>query len=302
MTTDPARPFGRVLTAMVTPLTEDGSSTSPARRSSPRTWSTGCAHDGLVDRRDDGGSPTLSDAEQRSVLEVVLDAVGDRATVVAGVGHQRHRALDREGARRRAAGRPRPAWSSRRTTTSPRRPACSGTSPRSPTATDLPVMLYDIPPRSVGADRGRDARPARRAPADRRGQGRQGRPRCGRLDARPHRPRVLQRRGHAEPPAAGARRGRRGQRGRPRRRPAAGRADRGRRVRRPGQGAGGQREPAAGLHRHLPHARAPSWSRRRCASSGLPGRPGAAAAGRRDPRADRAAAHRPRRRRHREQR
>ena len=43
-------------------------------------------------------------------------------------------------------------------------------------ATELPVMLYDIPGRTGIPIRSRDARSARRPPADRGGQGRQGRP------------------------------------------------------------------------------------------------------------------------------
>ena len=86
MTTDPARPFGRVLSAMVTPLTEDGTVDLAGTQELAAHLVDRCAHDGLVIAGTTGESPTLSDAEQRSVLEVVLDAVGDRATVVAGVG------------------------------------------------------------------------------------------------------------------------------------------------------------------------------------------------------------------------
>src|SRR4051812_20113040 len=86
MTRDPGRPFGRVLTAMVTPLTEDGTVDLAGTQELAAYLVDRCAHDGLVIAGTTGESPTLSDAEQRSVLEVVLDAVGDRATVVAGVG------------------------------------------------------------------------------------------------------------------------------------------------------------------------------------------------------------------------
>ena len=86
MTTDPARPFGRVLTAMVTPLAEDGSIDLAGAQELAAHLVDRQAHDGLVVAGTTGESPTLSDAEQRAVLEVVLDAVGDRATVIAGVG------------------------------------------------------------------------------------------------------------------------------------------------------------------------------------------------------------------------
>src|SRR3712207_791367 len=86
MTTDPARPFGRVLTAMVTPLTEDGSIDLAGAQELAAHLVDRQAHDGLVVFGTTGESPTITDAEQRAVLEVVLNAVGDRATVIAGVG------------------------------------------------------------------------------------------------------------------------------------------------------------------------------------------------------------------------
>src|SRR5215203_1643312 len=86
MTSDPARPFGRVLSAMVTPLAEDGSiDLAGAQELAAHLVDRG-AHDGLVVAGTTGESATLSDAEQRAVLEAVIDAVGDRAVVVAGVG------------------------------------------------------------------------------------------------------------------------------------------------------------------------------------------------------------------------
>ncbi|NEK86800.1 4-hydroxy-tetrahydrodipicolinate synthase [Blastococcus saxobsidens] len=86
MTTDPARPFGRVLTAMVTPFAEDGSIDLAGAQQLAAHLVDRCASDGLVVFGTTGESPTVGDAEQHAVLEAVLDAVGDRATVVAGVG------------------------------------------------------------------------------------------------------------------------------------------------------------------------------------------------------------------------
>src|SRR5918994_6068985 len=86
MTRDPARPFGRVLTAMVTPLSEDGSIDLAGAQELAAHLVDRQAHDGLVVFGTTGESPTISDAEQHAVLEVVMDAVGDRATVIAGVG------------------------------------------------------------------------------------------------------------------------------------------------------------------------------------------------------------------------
>src|SRR5215212_1219073 len=86
MTSDPARPFGRVLSAMVTPFTEDGGIDLAGVQELAAHLVDRGAHDGLVVAGTTGESPTTSDAEQRAVLEAVIDAVGDRATVVAGVG------------------------------------------------------------------------------------------------------------------------------------------------------------------------------------------------------------------------
>src|SRR3954453_21588632 len=148
MTTDPARPFGRVLTAMVTPLTEDGTVDLAGTQELAAYLVDRCAHDGLVIAGTTGESPTLTDAEQRSVLEVVLDAVGDRATVVAGGGTNdtAHSIAKAPAAQRRGA------HGSMVVTPYYNKPPQAGllrhfTSVAD--STDLPVMLYDIPPRTV---------------------------------------------------------------------------------------------------------------------------------------------------------
>src|SRR4051812_50053631 len=86
MTTDPARPFGRVLTAMITPLAEDGSIDLAGAQELASHLVDRQGNDGLVVFGTTGESPTISDGEQHAVLEAVLDAVGDRGTGVAGVG------------------------------------------------------------------------------------------------------------------------------------------------------------------------------------------------------------------------
>jgi 4-hydroxy-tetrahydrodipicolinate synthase len=148
MTTDPARPFGRVITAMVTPFTDDGSIDLAGAQELAAHLVDRCAHEGLVVSGTTGESPTVTDAEQRALLESVLDAVGDRATVIAGVGtndtaHSIDKARDAE--RLGAHGllvvtpyynKPPQAGLLRHFT------AVAD-------ATDLPVMLYDIPPRTV---------------------------------------------------------------------------------------------------------------------------------------------------------
>src|SRR3712207_6212355 len=86
MTTDPSRPFGRVLTAMVTPLAEDGSIDLAGAQELATYLVDRQPPDGLVILGTTGEAPTMSDGESPAVLEAVIDAVGDRAAVVAGFG------------------------------------------------------------------------------------------------------------------------------------------------------------------------------------------------------------------------
>src|SRR6476469_1235262 len=80
-----AAPLGRVLTAVVTPMTADGAIDSDGMAAlATHLVDRGC--DGLVISGTTGESPTTSDEEKELLLRIVVDAVGDRATVVAGVG------------------------------------------------------------------------------------------------------------------------------------------------------------------------------------------------------------------------
>ncbi|HEY6737744.1 MAG TPA: 4-hydroxy-tetrahydrodipicolinate synthase [Actinopolymorphaceae bacterium] len=84
MTATPA-PFGRLLTAMVTPFTTDGAlDLDAAQRLATHLVDSG--NDGLVVSGTTGESPTTSDTEKEQLLRAVLEAVGDRAVVVAGAG------------------------------------------------------------------------------------------------------------------------------------------------------------------------------------------------------------------------
>ena len=77
--------LGEVLTAAVTPFREDGSVDFDRYREL-------CVHlvengsDGIVVAGTTGESPTLSDDERLELVAAAIDAVGDRATVVAGTG------------------------------------------------------------------------------------------------------------------------------------------------------------------------------------------------------------------------
>src|SRR6201996_53027 len=78
-------PFGRVLTAMVTPFTADGAlDLDGAQRLATHLVDSG--NDGLVVSGTTGESPTTSDEEKDRLLRAVVEAVGDRATIVAGAG------------------------------------------------------------------------------------------------------------------------------------------------------------------------------------------------------------------------
>src|SRR5688572_9890152 len=84
-TATPGRPFGRVLTAMVTPFTETGKlDLGAAQKLAAHLIESGC--DGLVLNGTTGESPTTSDAEKADLVRAVIDAVGGKATVVAGAG------------------------------------------------------------------------------------------------------------------------------------------------------------------------------------------------------------------------
>ncbi|HUD77418.1 MAG TPA: 4-hydroxy-tetrahydrodipicolinate synthase [Streptosporangiaceae bacterium] len=79
-------PFGRMLTAMVTPLDASGAVDYDGAARLADYLVTDMRNDGLVISGTTGESPTTSDAEKARLLAAVLEAVGDRATVVAGVG------------------------------------------------------------------------------------------------------------------------------------------------------------------------------------------------------------------------
>ena len=78
-------PFGRVLTAMVTPMTPDGAlDYDAAQRLAAHLVDRG--NDGLVISGTTGESPTTSDEEKERLIRAVIEAVDDTAYVVAGAG------------------------------------------------------------------------------------------------------------------------------------------------------------------------------------------------------------------------
>jgi len=143
---DASARLGTVLTAMVTPFTDDGVDTVTAARLATHLVDSGC--DGLVLSGTTGESPTTTDDEKLALLGAVLEAVGDRTRIIAGAGsydtaHSVHlaKACAAEGAHGLLVVTP--YYS---------RPPQSGLVAHFTAvadAADLPVVLYDIPPRSV---------------------------------------------------------------------------------------------------------------------------------------------------------
>jgi len=77
--------LGEVLTALVTPFHPDGSVNVEKFRELA-VFLADHGSDGLVVSGTTGESPTLSDAEKLELFAAAVDAVGDRASVVAGTG------------------------------------------------------------------------------------------------------------------------------------------------------------------------------------------------------------------------
>ena len=136
--------FGRVLTAMITPFIGDGSLDLVGAATLAR-WLVEQGNDGLVVAGTTGESPTLTHDEQVALVAAVVDAV--EVPVVAGAGSNDTKAaveLTRRCTQAGAAGI---------LTVTPyyNRPSQAGLVAHFSAvagATDLPVMLYDIPPRS----------------------------------------------------------------------------------------------------------------------------------------------------------
>jgi 4-hydroxy-tetrahydrodipicolinate synthase len=146
MSHDP-RPFGRLLTAMVTPFTRDGAVDLDGAQVLAAHLVDEQRNDALVISGTGGESPTTTDAEKESLIRAVAEAIGDRARIVAGVGtnNTAHsvelaRAAEKAGAHGLLV-----------VTPYYNKPSQAGVAKHFTTVADstgLPVMLYDIPHRS----------------------------------------------------------------------------------------------------------------------------------------------------------
>ena len=139
-------PFGTLLTAMVTPFKKDGSlDVAGAVSVAKHLVKTG--HDGIVLNGTTGESPTTHSPEKAELIAAVVEAVGPQAIVVAGAGSNDTKHSVRMAEQAQEAGAHgllvvSPYYS---------RPTQAGIVQHITTiadATDLSVMLYDIPGRT----------------------------------------------------------------------------------------------------------------------------------------------------------
>ncbi|WP_277212757.1 4-hydroxy-tetrahydrodipicolinate synthase [Isoptericola croceus] len=141
-----ARPFGAVLTAMVTPMTSSGEIDLEAAASLARRL-VAEGNDGLVLSGTTGEAPATHTPEKAALVRAVVDAVGDRAAVLAGAGSNDTAHAVRMAEQAAEAGADgllvvSPYYS---------RPTQEGLYRHFAAvadATELPVMLYDIPGRA----------------------------------------------------------------------------------------------------------------------------------------------------------
>ncbi len=136
--------FGRVITAMITPFTKEGAVDLDGAVELAR-WLVDQGNDGLVLAGTTGESPTLTHDEQVALVEVVADAVD--VHVIAGAGSNDTVAAVELTERCTVAG----ADAILTVTPYYNRPSQAGLFEHFRVvaeATELPVLLYDIPPRS----------------------------------------------------------------------------------------------------------------------------------------------------------
>jgi 4-hydroxy-tetrahydrodipicolinate synthase len=142
----PASPFGRVVTAMVSPMRPDGSlDLDAAQRVARHLVDHG--HDGIVVNGTTGESATTTDEEKGDLVRAVVEAVGDRARVTAGAGTN-DTAHSVELARAAAAAGAHALLVVAPYYTKPPQEGVRAHCTAIADATELPVMLYDIPGRS----------------------------------------------------------------------------------------------------------------------------------------------------------
>ena len=144
---DEVRPFGRLVTAMVTPFTPSGDLDVAGAQRLATHLVDDQRNDGLVISGTTGESPTTTDEEKDHLLRAVVEAVGDRASVIAGAGtndtaHSMHLAQAAEKAGADAVLLVTPYYNK------PPQTGLLAHFRAVADATGLPAMLYDIPGRT----------------------------------------------------------------------------------------------------------------------------------------------------------
>ena len=139
-------PFGRLLTAMVTPFSKSGENDwTGVEKIAAHLVSTG--HDGIVLNGTTGEAPTTSDDEKDQIIKVVRKTVGDKIKIVAGAGNNETSHSVEQAQRAAKAG----ADGLLVVTPYYNKPPQAGIHAHFTAmadATDLPVMMYDIPGRT----------------------------------------------------------------------------------------------------------------------------------------------------------
>jgi len=140
-------PFGRLVTAMVTPFAADGSLDLDSAAELATYLVDEQRNDALVINGTTGESPTTSDDEKLRLLQTVIEAVGDRAQIIAGVGtfdtaHTIHLAQQAAGVGADGLLVVTPYYSR------PPQDALAAHFLAVADATEIPMILYDIPHRA----------------------------------------------------------------------------------------------------------------------------------------------------------
>jgi len=141
-----APPFGRLITAMVTPFNKDLSiDWAGVEKLAAHLVSTG--HDGIVVNGTTGEAPTTSDEEKIEIIKVVKKAVAGKAKVIAGAGNNETTHSVEQARQGAKAG----ADALLVVTPYYNKPPQAGIEAHflaMANATDLSIMLYDIPGRT----------------------------------------------------------------------------------------------------------------------------------------------------------
>jgi 4-hydroxy-tetrahydrodipicolinate synthase len=139
-------PFGRLITAMVTPFNKTGEiDWAGVEKIAEHLVATG--HDGIAVNGTTGEAPTTSDDEKDQIIKAVRKVVGEKVKIVAGAGNNETSHSVEQAKRAAKAG----ADGLLVVTPYYNKPPQAGIAAHFTAmadATDLPVMMYDIPGRT----------------------------------------------------------------------------------------------------------------------------------------------------------